>query len=478
MRWCVKFIVFFIFTINASVAGLFNHQTFTLPNGLCVYLLPNSFTPMVNVSLYYQVGTADDPRHQHGLSHFVEHMLFKGTKRVQKGVFDTLLLQQGALYNAHTTPDYTAYEATIAKDQLELVLFLEADRMQHLNFNKEDVRSEREVVHEERAMRLDNSPFGKLTEVYLRSLYWKHPYGIPAIGYPEHIDAYDYDSVRRHYETYYVPNNAILVVTGNIDFAVLKTLVQKYFGAIKSKDVPKRIRMEEPSHEDTILSLTHYAARSYLTSIATAYKAPCLFSNGKEHVLPLILLDQILTGNELSRWHTMFVEDEKLATTIHFDYQYSSIDPTALEIDMVLVDGVNVERARMRLEQEIQSLIEKGVSDDEILRAKRDLVGHLAFMKDGVHGMIKAFSGIAVGVSPEFLETWDDRLKKVTKEQVNDAIRFVFSKKPLAHLTIYPKSKEDNQKISQDDPMVSISWNERVKSFCVDIYMKLLSVFS
>lgn len=439
MHLLFKCIVFLCLTTGACVSGLFNHQSFTLKNGLRVYILPNSFTPMVNVALYYQVGTADDPPHQHGLSHFVEHMLFKGTNRVQKGVFDALMLQQGALYNAHTTPDYTVYDATIAKDQLELVLFLEADRMHNLTFSEEDVRAEREVVHEERAMRLDNSPFGKVTEVYLRSLYWKHPYGIPAIGYPEHIDAYDYASVRRHYETYYVPNNAILVLTGAVDVKEAQYLVEKYFGAYPKKSVPKRTRMTEPSHQGITFALTHYAARNYMTSLAMAYAAPCLFSKDKEHVLPLIVLNQILTGNELSRLHKIFVEEEKMLINIQMDYRYTSLDPTILEIDMILGEGVSVEDAQKRFLQEVERLLKNGVTADEIVRAKRDLVGDLAFMKDGVHAMASAFSSIALGVSEDLLENWDTYLNAVTKEQIDGVIHEVFGKKPLGTLSLFPE---------------------------------------
>ncbi len=121
---CIIFLLFGIVFLSFARAEIFNHQSFTLPNGLTVYLIKNTLAPVINVSLYYKVGTADDPRDQHGLSHFVEHMMFKGTPRIPKGKFDTLLLKQGASYNAHTTPDYTCYEVTIAKDQLELVLFL------------------------------------------------------------------------------------------------------------------------------------------------------------------------------------------------------------------------------------------------------------------------------------------------------------------------------------------------------------------
>ncbi|MBX9977261.1 MAG: insulinase family protein, partial [Alphaproteobacteria bacterium] len=246
---------------------IFNHQSFTLKNGLTIYFIKNTLAPVVNVSLYYKIGTADDPRDQHGLSHFVEHMMFKGTTRVPKGKFDNLLLKQGANYNAHTTPDYTCYEATIAKDQLELVLFLEADRMVNLTFTKEDIDSERQVVHEERAMRLDNNPFGKAIEIYLRSLYWKHPYGIPTIGYPEHIDAYTYDSVQHHYKTYYAPNNAILIVAGDTTLDVLKPLVEKYFSDIPSKTIPERVRMQEPDHGDTTIRIDHYADRNHVVVI-------------------------------------------------------------------------------------------------------------------------------------------------------------------------------------------------------------------
>ncbi len=456
MTYLVRFFLWIIITsvsVAQSAASLFNHQSFTLANGLKVFILPNHLSPLIHVGLYYKVGTADDAPEEHGLSHFLEHMMFKGTEMIPRGMLDTLLLQQGVAYNAHTTPDYTCYEATFAKNQLELILFLEADRMTHLNFTRADIESERKVVFEERAMRLDNHPFGKVIEIYLRSLYWKHPYGIPAIGYPENIAHYSFESVRKHYETYYTPNNAILIIAGDTNSATVKPLVEKYFGPIPFKKVPERLRPKEPSHEGTVIRIEHTDARNHAIVLQYSYHAPSAVSEGKRHALPLILLTQILSGNELSRLWQKFVNQEKIAVNIDFSYDPWSIDPETLDIIMTLNEGVTKKYAEKRLEEEIQLLLKKGVTPEELAHAKRDILASLAFIKDGLESTVQMFSRVVFGVPEEDIEHFDQRIEAVTLEQVNEAIHDVFDKKPEVILTLLPKgydlSKEDTPPLAQ-----------------------------
>lgn len=439
MRECLIFLLLSFYAFVApSHAKLFNHESFTLKNGLQVYVIKNALAPVVNVSLIYKVGTADDPRDQHGLSHFLEHMMFKGTKSVPKGELDRLILQQGGIYNAHTTSDYTCYTTDIVKDQLELIFFIEADRMQNLSFSKSDVDSERQVVLEERAMRLDNHPFGKSQEIYLRSLFWKHPYGIPPIGYPEHIHAYTYESTLNHYKTYYAPNNAILIITGDVSLEDVKKLVTKYFEKIPSREVPERSRQEEPSHEGTTLYIDHKAPRGKLVAVHMSYGAPHYKSSDNKYVLPGAVLAQILGGNELSRLHRTFVEEHHMAASISANYEFESIDPKAFNISFTLNENVDPDVATEKVLDEIRRLLEKGISDHELSQAKRDMLAHLAFLKDGLSQSVAMFSNVAYGIPTKDLETWDEKINAVTLEQVMDTAKFLLNQPPSVILTLYP----------------------------------------
>jgi len=434
-------------------AELFNHKNFTLKNGLQVYVIQNNLAPIVNVSLIYKVGTADDPRGQHGLSHFLEHMMFKGTKAVPKGDLDKLILKQGGIYNAHTNADYTCYTTDIVKDQLELILFLEADRMHNLSFTKEDVESERQVVLEERAMRLDNHPFGKGQEIYLRALFWKHPYGIPPIGYPEHINAYTYESAMEHYKSHYTPNNAILIVTGDVTLEEVQRLASKYFDSIPSRPVPKRIRLQEPSHEGTTLYIDHKAPRIKLTAIHISYFAPSYTGKDRQHAIPGNVLAQIVAGNELSRLYKLFVEQERIASSITASYDLESIDPQSFTFSMTLNQDIDPDKATDRLVQEINALIEKGITNEELDLAKRDMLADLAFLKDGVSPSVDMFSSIAYGIPAEDIENWDKKIATIKKEEVEAAAKFILKTSPAVVLTVYPENyKKPETKVLNKEP--------------------------
>ncbi len=439
MRLCITLFAFaFLVFTSPSHSKLFNHETFTLKNGLTVYVIKNALAPVVNVSLIYKVGTADDPRDQHGLSHFLEHMMFKGTKAVPKGELDRLILQQGGIYNAYTTSDYTCYTTDIVKDQLELILFIEADRMKNLTFTKADMESERQVVLEERAMRLDNHPFGKAQEIYLRSLYWKHPYGIPPIGYVEHILAYTYESSMLHYKTYYAPNNAILIITGDVSVESVKKLAQQYFEKIPKSEIPPSTRQEEPSHEGTTLYIDHKASRGKLIAVHMSYLAPNYTGINNKHVIPGSVLAQILGGNELSRLYRNFVEENHIATSMSANYEFESLNPKAFNISFTLNEEIDPDAATEKVLDEIRRLIEKGLSEKELAQAKRDMLASLAFLKDGISQSVAMFSNVVYGIPPEDLEKWDEKINAVTLEEVLEAAKFLLNQPPSVVLTLYP----------------------------------------
>lgn len=431
------FVCFLIGCEKPKDRGIFGHQSFTLSNGLDVYVVENKFTPLINVHVFYKVGTADDSSAERGLSHFLEHLMFKGTEKFPKNSLDQILSRQGADFNAYTTQDFTAYTSTASADQLELILLLEADRMSSLTFSKDSVEKEKQVVLEERAMRLENNPFGPAQEEFLRVLYGNHPYGIPPIGYVEHINAYSQESAMTHYKKYYTPQNAFILVTGNASLEKVKTLVEKYFQSIPGGEKITRQRLtERPSSSN--ITIRNKSPRIQLTYVHMSYHAPNFKSEGHEHALPIKILSHIIAGNELSRFYEKFVEGEKIAADVDSEYNYTSFDPQDFSFGMTLISGISPDESIKKMRTEIQNLLSSGITEQELNQAKRDLTASFAFVLDGVNQPAKYFASIANGYSVENIEHLDKKINQVTLEQVNAAVRYLLSSDPAVTLILLP----------------------------------------
>jgi len=420
------------------MAGIFNPQVQTLSNGLQIVVVRNDIAPIVSVGVLYKVGTADDPVDRVGISHFLEHMMFKGTKSVPTAEFKKTILTYGGSTNASTSFDYTLYETEIAKDHLELMIKLEADRMENLAFSEEEVTSERDVVLEERRMRLENHPFGQAYEVLLKALSWYHPYGVPPIGYPMHIKNYTYEAVRSHYNTWYAPNNAVLIVAGNTTLEEVLKLAERYFGSIPSKKIPDRVRVNEPPHLGITQHIEQNNPRNSLVLLDSYYHAPSHKGEGKEHYYPLIILAQILGGNSTTEFYRVLVEEKKLAISVSASYEGDGYDPRPFNISATLSPQMDVATFKKTLSEMIQSILEKGAGEEELRKAKRDLLAQLAFIRDGNNSTLNVFTSLSCGFSIEEIEKWGDLIQSVTLEQVHAAAKVVLSAAPLVTMDLYP----------------------------------------
>ena len=231
-RFLFIFGLVFLSTSHSSLAGVFNPETFTLKNGMQVVLVKNHRVPVVTHMVWYKVGSADEGPGETGIAHFLEHLMFKGTKTRKPGEFSAIVARNGGQENAFTSTDYTAYYQTIAKERLELVMEMEADRMTNLVITDQEVEPERLVVLEERRSRIDNRPGSILSEHINSALYLNHPYRNPVIGWEHDIKGLTINRILAFYKKWYAPNNAILVVAGDVTLNVLKPLAEKYYGNI------------------------------------------------------------------------------------------------------------------------------------------------------------------------------------------------------------------------------------------------------
>jgi len=419
------------------MGGIFNPQTKTLTNGLQVIVVPNTMAPIVSVGVLYKVGTADDPLPLIGISHFLEHMMFKGTTSIPSAQFKKTILEYGGQTNAATSFDYTVYETSIAVDHLELILRLEADRMANLAFTEQEVVAERDVVMEERRMRLENHPFGQAYETLLRALRWYHPYGVPPIGHPYHIQNYTYQATRDHYQNWYVPNNAVLIIAGKTTLEQVMPLVEKYFGGLKSRPIPSRQRIVEPPHQGITQHIEQKNPRNSLILLNWFYEAPNHRSKDHQHYYPLIVLAQLLGGNSTTDFYKTLVEDKKLALSVSSSYESDSYDARPFSLSTTLSPEMDVNIFKNAMKDYLKQLLTK-VSSEEIKKAKRDLLAQLAFMKDGNMNSLHVFCNLAVGLTIEQIENWAESVQAVTDEQVLKATQEVLGNDPIVTMDLYP----------------------------------------
>lgn len=429
MRLSAACLTFFWFVLSASHAsgGIFNPKTATLENGLQVVVIENHRAPIVTHMVWYKVGATDDPPGKSGLAHFLEHLMFKGTSKVGPGEFSRVVAENGGRENAFTSQDYTGYYQTISPDRLGLMMEYEADRMTGLVLTDELVAPERQVVLEERRSRVDNSPGAKLREQADAAFWLNHPYGVPIIGWEHEIAALTTEDAIAFYRKWYGPQNAILVVAGDVDSEEVLNLARKYYGVIPGQAPMVRKRPAEPAH---IAEMTVSLAdpRVTRTSISRRYLAPGSFAGETRHAQPLELLAEILSGGATSRLHKALVVDQGIATSAGAWYDGDGMDLGSFSLYISPKEGIDAGPAEDALKAQIDLLLRDGVTGDELARAKQRLTDGAVFARDSVTGPAQIFGQLlSVGGSVDVVETWPEKVEAVTVEQVNEAARFVLS---------------------------------------------------
>ncbi|MBL28344.1 MAG: peptidase M16 [Rhodospirillaceae bacterium] len=420
-RLALAFAALVAISIPALAADTFNVETFSLDNGLEVVVIPNHRAPVVHHSVWYRIGAADEPEGESGVAHFLEHLMFKGTPSVPAGQFSRIVKRHGGNDNAFTTQDYTGYYQTISRDNLELVMKMEADRMHNLLIEPDQVASERDVVLEERRMRTDNQPRAKLSEVMDAVQYLAHPYRLPVIGWAHEIEQLDREKALDFYKRFYAPNNAILVVAGDITAAELKPLAEKYYGPLPKGEVNRRDRVQEPPQ---------YAARRVELADpqvadpqwTRSYLAPSYRTADAGEAEALSVLAQILGGGTTSRLYQALVVDQKLATYAGSWYSPVSYDPTEFSVFVAMQPDTEPGAIDTAVDAEIQRIADQGVTEEELARAKRLMRADTVYAQDSLSELARIFgSALSVGATVEDVQTWPDRVEAVTADQVSAA---------------------------------------------------------
>ncbi|HEY3917005.1 MAG TPA: pitrilysin family protein [Stellaceae bacterium] len=422
----VLLLLLLVFSLAAPAqAKLFDAQEFTLPNGLQVVVIPNHRAPIVTQMVWYKVGAADEITGKSGAAHFLEHLMFRGTKTVGPGDFSRIVAENGGEDNAFTTHDYTAFFQNVAADRLELVMKLEADRMANLIINDAVVTPEREVIIEERRMRIDNSPSALFDEQLDTALYLHHPYRNPTIGWEDEMHKLTTQDEQEFYRRWYAPNNAVVVIAGDVTVDRVKALAQKYFGVIPSRPVPARARVEEPA-KIAAATLTMKSPRVTDVEWSRQWLAPSYRKGETRLAYPLQVLAEVMGGGAASPLYKDLVIDKGLALSASAYYDPNQYDLSTFGFEATLKNGVSVQDFEAALNAIVKNTLDGAITDDEVARAKQRMVADAVYARDSLAGPARiAGAALALGRTLDDVQSWPDRIAAVTTDEVRDAAKAV-----------------------------------------------------
>jgi zinc protease len=402
-------------------AALFNPETFTLDNGMQVVVVTDRRAPVVSHHVWYKVGSADSPLGKSGLAHFLEHLMFKGTANLAPGEFSEIVARNGGNENAFTGQDYTGYYQTIARDRLELVMEMEADRMTNLVLDDAAVLPERDVVLEERSQRIDNDPGSRLAEQTNAAQFLNHPYRLPVIGWRHEMETYTREDALNFYRTWYAPNNAVLIVAGDIDAGELRPLAERYYGSIPRREVPQRVRVQEPPQQ-AAREVELIDPRVRQPSWSRSYLAPSYTAGATGYAYPLQVLADILGGTSTSRLYRSLVIDQKLAASAGAYYRGTSLDDATFIVYASPRPGVSLDEIEAAVEAELARLTEQPITEEEVARSTSRLVGEAVYARDSLSKAVRSFGvALATGRTVDDVEAWPARIAAVKAEEVNAA---------------------------------------------------------
>ena len=422
-----------------AMAQRFGAESFTLANGLEVVVLPKHQAPAVTQMVWYKTGAADDPRGKSGIAHFLEHLMFKGTKANPPGAFTALIAQSGGRNNAFTTEDFTVFHETVAKDRLEMVMRLEADRMTGLQISDAVLLPEREVILEERRTRIDNDPVALFREQLTANLFLNDSYRIPTIGWEHEMRTLGTEDALAAYRKWYAPNNAILIVSGDVDTAEVRTLAERIYGPLEARPIPARPRLEEPPHRAAI-RLEMKNPRVAQPSWRRIYMAPSYRAGATEHAHALQVLAEILGGGAESRLYKSLVLKQEIALSASADYGPSAIGLSTFGLYATPKPGIAIADLEAAVDKEVHRLAEQGVEADEVKRAERRMQAAAIYASDSVSGPANIIgTALAIGQSLDDVAAWSDRIGAVTPTEVEAAAKAVLIERNSATGILLPE---------------------------------------
>lgn len=405
--------------------------TFTLDNGLNVVVIEDHRAPVVVQMIWYRVGAADEPRGHSGIAHFLEHLMFKGTEKVAPNAFSGIVEAQGGDDNAFTSWDYTAYFQRIAADRLDLVMEMEADRMRNLRLTEEDVVTERQVILEERAQRTDSDPGALLMEQMRAAQFLNHPYGIPIIGWRHEMEQLSRQDALDYYERFYAPNNATLVIAGDVEPEAVRALAEQHYGPLQPSDaiVPRDRAQEPPQLAERRLVLSDERVSD--PYVFRTYVAPERDPGNQAEAAALTVLAELLGGNgQTSVLARALQFDAQVAVFTSAFYSGTSIDDATFGVAVIPAPGVTLEKAEAELDRVLAEFLENGPDPAALERIRTQVRAGEIYARDDVEALARRYGeGFSVGLTLADIEGWDEALSAVTEADILAAARKVLDRR-------------------------------------------------
>jgi predicted Zn-dependent peptidase len=407
----------------------------TLDNGLKVILVEDHSVPVISYQTFFRVGARNERAGITGISHFMEHMMFNGADKYGPKEFDAVLEANGGYSNAFTSADMTAYYEDVSSDGLELCVDLDSDRMKSLTLDPKFVVSEMNVVMEERLLRIDNSVQGQMREDLDAIAFKAHPYKWPVIGWMSDLEAIDRDDCVEYFNTYYAPNNAILIVAGDFDTKKAMKLIHEYYGDIPSQEPPQALRTVEPEQKGERRGEVHKKAE--LSAVMIAYHTPDI---GSDEIYALDVLQRILTGGRSSRLYRKLVRESEAAISVRSSFPWR-IDPYLFEFNIKMKPGHEPAEAEEAVYAELADIMENGVLEEEVARAKNGLEADFVRSMQTVNGRASKIGRyeILFGDYREIMNV-PGRYRAVTGEEIREAAKKYFARGNRTVVTLVPEA--------------------------------------
>jgi len=374
--------------------------------------------------VWYRVGAADETPGKSGLAHFLEHLMFKGTAKNPQGLFSQVVATIGGQENAFTSSDYTGYFQRVTREQLKTLMEFESDRMTGLVLTDDVVKPERDVVLEEYNMRVANNPSARLEEQMEAALYLNHPYGRPVIGWRQEIEKLNREDALAFYRRFYTPNNAILIVAGDVTAEEVKTLAEETYGKVKRiTEIAPRVRPQEPVHESS-RTVTLADPRVNQPSVQRLYLAPSYTTAKANEAEALDLLAHILGRGSNSRLYQALVLDKNIAVNAGAGYHGTALDYARLNVFASPKPGTSLQQVEEAIDAAIAEIADKGVTGDELERSKNRLIADSVYAQDSQSQLARWYgAALTTGGTVEQVQSWPDRIRAVAPEAVRAAAR-------------------------------------------------------
>ena len=420
-------------------------QTFTLPNGLDACLVEDHQSPVVDVQVWYHVGSKNEVPGRTGFAHLFEHLMFDGTTNVGAEEFSDYVIRSGGIDNAYTTEDTTVFWETTPSSQLPVVLWLEADRMRNLDITESVFNNEREVVEEERRLRFDNPPYGTVVETLYQHAYTVHPYQHMTIGSMHDLDAARIEDIRDFYDTYYVPNNATLVIVGDLDPVEAESMIRKYFGPLdRGARLPSNNIPQEPPQ--TAKRLVKLDLNVALPAFVEGYHMP---ADGTPDAYPLRLASNILSEGESSRIYRRLVYDKQIALEAQSTGNFTE-DPNLFFVFAVLNQGHAPAEGEAEVEAELARLKTQLVSDAELQKAKNETLRDFILSRQSTQTRGDELGYAAVVLKdPNLVNTELARFLAVTPEDIQRVARQYFVAENMTLVEVHPNNTQGSGPASE-----------------------------